>query len=409
MKNDLPALTGLNELYGGGVPSPFAATRALLDGIAPGHADVIDLTLGEPREQMPAFIAQKITETEHLFAKYPAVRGESLLRQAIADWLARRFNLDRGIDAQHEVIPVNGSREGLVYACLAAVGRKADVGQPAVAMCNPYYAAYAGAALASNAEPIYLYATAETGHLPDLDVLAADADLCTRLAALFICSPANPQGAIATTTYLHQALALARAHDFMLFVDECYSEIYNDDPPPGGLEAGAQTAERFQNLVVFNSLSKRSNLPGLRSGFCAGDASFLKKLIAIRNVIGPQMAGPIQHASAAAWCDEQHVENNRAAYRRKFDVCDRLIMGRFGYRRPDGGFFLWLDVHQFGGSRDATVTLWQQAGVKVLAGAFLAQADARGVNPGDDYIRVALVQDDQLIQEALERLTFVFA
>src|SRR5690606_1779601 len=201
-------------------------------------------------------------------------------------------------------------------------------------------------------------------------------------AAIYLCSPANPQGAVAEETYIAHALALARAHDFMLFFDECYSEIYSGIPPPGALEVAAKTPERFRNLVVFNSLSKRSNLPGLRSGFTAGDGAFLSELFEVRNLVGPQMPGPVQHVSAAVWTDDAHVAANRAAYSAKYDVADAVLGTRFGYSRPAGGFFLWLDVSHIGSCEHTALTLWKRFGVKVIPGAYLAQTGPRGTNPG---------------------------
>lgn len=400
---------GLQQLAAGDFPYPFSRTRELLAPYAPGLEPVIDLTLGEPRETMPAFTADKIKQAEGLFAKYPPINGYPELRRAIADWASRRYGPAVKLDAESEILPCNGSREGLFFAALPAVGRKALAAgtRPAVLMCNPYYAAYIGAALATNAEPIYLNATEETGHLPDLDRLSSDEALLERTAALYLCSPSNPQGKAASEAFIARALGLARRFGFMLFFDECYSELYSGMPPAGGLQVAVKTSERFENLVVFNSLSKRSNLPGMRSGFMAGDARFLKELAGIRNLIGPQMPGPTQMASAAIWAEDAHVEANRLAYRTKFDVCDQVLGSRFGYRRPDGGFFLWLDVAHFGGGVDTTVTLWKRAGVKVLPGAFLAQADRSGENPGEDFIRVALVADPATIRMALERIVAV--
>jgi aspartate/methionine/tyrosine aminotransferase len=214
---------------------------------------------------------------------------------------------------------------------------------------------------------------------------------------------------MADRAYITRALELARAWDFMLFVDECYSEIYTREAPIGALEIAIGTQERFRNLVVFNSLSKRSNVPGLRSGFCAGDGDFMEMLAEVRNVIGNQMPGPIQHASAAIWAEEQHVTTIRQAYRVKYDICDEVLGQRFGYKRPQGGFFLWLDVSQLGGSVEATVTLWKRCGVKVLPGAYLAQAGRSGRNPGEKYIRVALVTPPGETREALERIVSVAA
>ncbi len=404
-------MDGLKALASGAIISPFTRLRDLLEGVSSGHERPIDLTLGEPRENMPAFISDKIREAEALFAKYPPIKGSDELRGAIAGWLDRRFGLTGGkqIDAQAEVLPVNGSREGLYFAALPAVGRKDVKGRPAVLICNPYYQAYIGAALATGAEPIFLNATAETGHLPDLDAIVPDKELLSRTAAFYLASPANPQGAVASRAYLLRALELARAHNFMLFFDECYSELYNGSPPVGGLEVAADTDLRFDNVVVFNSLSKRSNLPGLRSGFCAGDPAFLATLAEVRNLVGPTMSGPIQHASAAAWGDEQHVVANRMAYRAKFDVCDEVLGTRYGYRRPEGGFFLWLDLSQFGGGVEGTVTLWKRSGVRVIPGAYLSQPGLDGINPGADYVRVALVAEPALIREALGRIVSLLA
>ena len=252
-------------------------------------------------------------------------------------------------------------------------------------------------------------ATAETGHLPDLDALEREPDLLARTVAFYLCSPANPQGAVADADYIRKALALARRHDFMLYFDECYSEIYTRDAPIGALQVALDTPERFKNLVVFNSLSKRSNLPGMRSGFAAGDGPFLETLAEIRNTIAPTMPGPIQHASAAAWSDEAHVEAIRQVYRGKFDVCDDVLAGRFGYARPAGGFFLWLDMSHLGGAEEAALTIWQRAGVRVIPGAYLAEADRAGINPGRSYVRIALVDDAAAVRQALERIVSVSA
>ncbi len=390
-------------LTSGSIISPFTQLRRLLHGIKAGDPKPIELTIGEPREAMPEFISAKLAEAMPLWGKYPPIRGSDDLRGAISRWLSRRYSLTSAVDPGKEIVVLNGSREGLFFACVPAVGRKDVRGQPAILMCNPYYSAYVSGALAVGAEPVYLNATRATGFLPDLDAIAADKALLARTAALFICSPANPQGAVADKGYIAKALGLARQHDFMLFLDECYSEIFTEAAPPGGLEVAGATADRFKNLVVFNSLSKRSNLPGLRSAFAAGDAAFLESYSEVRNMCAPTVPGPIQHASAAAWDDEVHVEAARAAYRRKFAIADEVLKGRFRYTRPAGGFCLWLDMSQNGGDREATVTLWKRKGVKVIPGSFLAQTGRDGTNPGANYVRVALVQDPATIREALER------
>ena len=399
----------LQSLTSGAIVSPFTQLRRLLNGIEPGHAKPIELTIGEPREAMPDFIVAKLDEAAALYGKYPPIRGSDDLRGAISGWLSRRYSIAAAVDPAREIVALNGSREGLFFACLPAVGRKAVTGRPAILMCNPYYSAYVAGALGVGAEAVYLNATAVTGFLPDLEDLARDKALLARTCALFINSPSNPQGTVASRDYILKALALARANDFMLFLDECYSEIYTGAAPVGGLEVAAATPERFRNLVVFNSLSKRSNLPGLRSGFAAGDPVFLDAYSEIRNMCAPTVPGPVQHASAAAWRDEAHVEAARAQYREKFDIADTILGTRYGYKRPAGGFCLWLDMGQFGGGSDATVTLWKRMGVKVIPGAFLAQTGRDGTNPGADFVRVALVQDPATIREALERMVSVLS
>ncbi len=400
---------GLAALTRGAILSPFTRTRRLLDGVAAGHARPINLTIGDPREVVPAFVPDRLGEANALFSTYPAIRASDDLRNAIAAWIGRRYGIAGEINPANEVLPVSGSREGLYFAAIPAAGRKRVQGQPIILIVNPFYQAYLGAAYATNCEPVFLNATAETGHLPDLDALERDRDVLARTVALYLCSPANPQGAVADAAYIRKALALARQHDFMLFFDECYSEIYTREPPAGALAVALATPERFKNLVVFNSLSKRSNLPGMRSGFAAGDGAFLESLAEIRNMIAPTMPGPVQHASAAVWSDEAHVVAIREAYRAKFDVCDDVLAGRFGYARPAGGFFLWLDMSHLGGAEQATLTIWQAGGVRVIPGAYLAEPDRAGVNPGRSYVRVALVEDAATVRQALERMVLVSA
>ena len=408
-----PIVSPHAALINGTILSPFTQLRRLLDDIPSGHAKPIELTIGEPREAMPNFIVAKLNEAAALYAKYPPIRGSDELKGAIAAWAVRRYDIPGGIDPAREILALNGSREGLFFACLPAMGRKAATlpkgARAAILMCNPYYSAYVAGALGVGAEAVFLNATKATGFLPDLDELASDTQLLARTAALFICSPSNPQGAVACPAYIKRALMLAHSHGFMLFLDECYSEIYTQAPPIGGLEVAAHTPQRFANLVVFNSLSKRSNLPGLRSGFCAGDATFLEAYGEIRNMCAPQVPGPVQHASAAAWADEAHVEVARDAYRAKFDIADKVLAGKFDYERPAGGFCLWLDMSQIGGGEHAAVTLWKSLGVKVIPGAYLAQAGSNGINPGTNYVRVALVADVASVREALERIVFVTA
>lgn len=398
-----PFNQGLARLARGPFLSPFSRLRQLLANVEPG-LEPIDLALGEPREGMPGFVIDRVREAAASFARYPPIRGIEPLRQAIAGWIDRRYGLRAPVDPDREVLPVSGSREGLCFAVLCAAGRRDLVRPPALLLPNPHYVAYVGAALAANAEPVFLDATAATGHLPDLDALSADVGLLERTVGFILCTPANPQGAVADRAYLARAIELARRYDFMLFVDECYSEIYADEAPPGGLEVASLTPDRFRNVVVLNSLSKRSNLPGLRSGFCAGDPEFIDRLAELRNVIGPQISGPLQHASAAVWADDAHVEALRRAYATKYAICDELLEGRWGYRRPAGGFFLWLDIAPLGDSEATALALWSHCGVKVLPGAYIAHAGPAGHGPGDRHVRVALVHGPALIREALQRI-----
>lgn len=403
----MDSTSGLEAMVQGKLLSPFTRLRRLLDGVPPGHVRPIEMTVGDPKEAMPGFVVDRMAEAKQTLSSYPAIRGSDDLRRTIGVWIERRYGLAGAIDALREVHPLNGSREGLFYAIIPARGRKRVSGAPAVLLPNPYYHTYLGAVSTVNAEPVFLSATAATGHLPDLDALERDTDTLERTIAFYLCSPANPQGAVASPAYIRRALQLARKHDFMLFFDECYSEIYTGEPPTGGLQVAATTPDRYRNIVVFNSLSKRSNLPGLRSGFVAGDGDFIETLAEVRNIVGPQMPGVVQAASIGCWSEEQHVAVIRQAYRAKFDLCDQLLSGRMGYARPQGGFFLWLDMSHLGGGVEATLTLWKRVGVRVVPGAYLSQADRHGFNPGEKYVRVALVHPLATIREALERIVSV--
>ncbi|MEZ5909226.1 MAG: aminotransferase class I/II-fold pyridoxal phosphate-dependent enzyme [Hyphomicrobiaceae bacterium] len=387
----------------GSIVSPFVKLRDLLDGLQPGAAP-IDMTIGEPKHAMPSFLMERISEAAADFGKYPPNAGSDDLRRAIADWLERRYRLDGRLDPMRHVIAIAGSREGLFSGIFPARERRRMVTRPAVLIPNPFYQVYAGAAISAGAEPVYLGATHNTGFLPDLDALESDPELLSRTIAFYLCSPANPQGTVADKAYLARAIGLARRHGFMLFADECYSEVYTREPPPGALEVAAEMGEGFANVIVYNSLSKRSNLPGLRMGLAAGDPEFIALLSQFRAVTAPQVPLPVQHAAAAIWRDEAHVEASRALYRQKFDDADRILGGRFGYVRPGGGFFIWLDASRFGGGETATVTLWKRCGVKVLPGAYLTRGSGTDGNPGSAYIRVALVQDAPTTRQGLERI-----
>ena len=379
--------------------SPFARLAERLEGIAPGRPP-INLSVGEPQHPIPDFVGPVLAQNLPDFGRYPAIRGTDAFREAVAAWLGRRFGLGTALDPARHVVVLSGSREGLFLAALTAAQRKRTE-RPAILVPNPYYQAYGAGAQAAGAELVPLAATRESGFLPDLDAL--EPALLERTLALYLATPSNPQGAVASHDYLTHAVALARRHGFMLFLDECYSEIYTDAPPAGGLEA-AQGLGGFDQVVVFNSLSKRSSLPGLRIGFAAGDPDFLDAYAQFRNVAGPQVPLPAQAVAVRAYADEAHVEANRALYRTKFSIADQILGGRFGYRRPPGGFFLWLDMTEAGGGEAAAVRLWREAGLRVLPGGYLTTETADGRNPGAAYLRVALVADIETTAEALRRI-----
>ncbi|MGA8946864.1 MAG: aminotransferase class I/II-fold pyridoxal phosphate-dependent enzyme [Pseudolabrys sp.] len=384
--------------------SPFVRLTELIAGIEPGKP-VINLSVGEPQHPIPNFVGPTLDAHLADFGRYPANKGIEPFRRAVASWLGRRYSLARPIDPESEVLVLNGTREGLFLAAIAAkrwVTRHA--GKPAVLIPNPFYAAYAAGALAADCEPVYLPTTRESGFLPDLDAL--DEALLSRTVACYIASPSNPQGAVADRAYLDRFASLARRFGFLIFADECYCEIYSGNAPAGMLEAAGPD---FANVVVFHSLSKRSNLPGLRVGFAAGDRRFLAPYLELRNVAAPQVPTPAQYVAIAAYGDEAHVQENRKLYSAKFDLADQIVGGRYGYERPAGGFFLWLDISKHGSSEMVTKKLWSGAGVRVVPGRYLAREQNDGSNPGEGYIRVAMVQDKAATAEALHRLVAVLS
>jgi N-succinyldiaminopimelate aminotransferase len=379
--------------------SPFARTAELLAPYKPGKP-LITLSLGEPQHPVPDFVGPVLAQHIADFGRYPIAKGIEPFRQSAASWLSRRFQLPRPVDPEHEILVLNGSREGLFFAALTAVRYVGERrGRPAILMPNPFYPAYGAGARAAGCEQIYLPTTVANGFLPDLDTLD-DATLA-RTVAVYIASPANPQGAVASHDYFRRLKQLADRFGFIILSDECYSEIYTRDAPGSALECAGPD---FTNVIAFQSLSKRSNLPGMRVGFAAGDRKFLSAFHELRNVAAPQVPVPLQHVAAAAYGDEAHVEENRKLYRIKFDLADQILANRYGYRRPAGGFCVWLDVSARGGDEAATVKLYKEAGVRVIPGSYLAREQSDGFNPGAGYIRLALVSDSESTAEALHRL-----
>jgi len=349
---------------------------------------------------VPDFVGPVLAQHIVDFGRYPLARGIEPFRRAVARWLSGRFQLPRPVDPESEVLVLNGSREGLFFAALTAVryvGQRR--GRPAILMPNPFYPAYGAGARAADCEQIYLPTTLANGFLPDLDAL--DEMTLARTVAFYIASPANPQGSVASRDYFRKLKQLADRFGFVILSDECYSEIYTRHAPGSALECAGPD---FTNVVVFQSLSKRSNLPGMRVGFAAGDSKFLSAFHELRNVAAPQVPMPLQQVAVAAYGDETHVEENRKLYRIKFDLADQILAGRYGYNRPAGGFCVWLDVSAHGGDEATTVKLYREAGVRVIPGSYLARPQSDGFNPGAGYIRLALVSDSESTAEALHRL-----
>ncbi|MGD1935597.1 MAG: aminotransferase class I/II-fold pyridoxal phosphate-dependent enzyme [Candidatus Phaeomarinobacter sp.] len=388
-----------------GMPeSPFARLRALLDGVEAG-GPAINLSLGEPRHPQPDFVVPTLTDAASGFGKYPPALGTPDFRAACAGWLERRYGLEGVMDADAMVLPANGTREALFNIAQVIAPLSAGKHRPSVLLPNPFYQCYAAAALGAGADPIYLNATADTGHLPDLTSL--NEEELERAAALYICSPANPQGAAADMDYWTQLIKTARAHNITIVADECYADIYTGTPPTGILEAAHKSGLGFEGIITFHSLSKRNNLPGLRSGFSAGDPDLPSAFGKFRSLAAPQVPLPVMADSIAARKYDTDAAANRALYDKKFATAERIIGNRFGFKRPDGGFFLWLDMAEAGGGEKTALTLWRDAGIRVLPGGYLSR-DTENGNPGTDYIRIALVGDEDETARALTRMTEIF-
>jgi N-succinyldiaminopimelate aminotransferase len=382
-------------------PYPFERLRVLLAGAAPPPGlRAIPLSIGEPKHEPPAFVAQALAAALGTLGTYPTTAGIPELRIAIARWLERRYGLPQGhVSEETQVLPVNGTREGLFSFVQAAVDPGAR--QPAVLMPNPFYQIYEGATLLAGAEPVYLDCRAADGYLPDLD--AVPDSTWARCQVLFLCSPGNPTGAVMPESLLRRALDLAVRHGFVVAADECYSEIYADDarPPCGLLQAAYRAGNAsFERCVVFHSLSKRSSVPGLRSGFVAGDARLLEAFRLYRTYHGCALPVHTQLASVPAWNDERHVEANRRLYREKFARVVPILAEALPVERPEGAFYLWLEA---GDDEAFARGLYEQAHVTVLPGTYLAREGVAG-NPGRCRVRVSLVASVADTVEAAHRI-----
>ena len=374
----------------------FPRLRRLLDGHSPG-GEILHMSIGEPKHAYPAWIGDVIAENLQGFASYPPNAGSPDLLAAIAGWVKRRYGV--ALNADTQIASLNGTREGLFNACLALCPEKTAGGkQPVVLTPNPFYQVYATAGAAVGAEVVFVSATAATNYLPDYGSLPTE--ILDRTEIAYICSPSNPQGAVADADYLANLLALAEKHDFRVFSDECYAEIYRDTPPTGALEAAHKIGSDPERVFVFHSLSKRSNLPGLRSGFVAGGPDSIARIKQLRDFSGAPVPLPLQKVSEKVWADDVHVQENRALYREKFDIAEQIFQGTNGFSTPDAGFFLWLPVDD---GEQSALKLWRETGILALPGSYLSR-EIDGEDPGKKYLRVALVAPKKDVQRGLTQL-----
>ena len=377
---------------------PFERLRDLLAGATPADIAPISMGVGEPRHPAPEVFLHALTEAADDFCRYPTTHGSPILREAIAHWLTRRFQL-QGVDPEAQVIPCAGTREALFSIAQAVVGRP---GKPVVLVPNPFYQIYEGAALWAGGTPHFVPTTPENGFLPDYAALPES--VLERTSLLYLCTPGNPTGRVAPPEYLERLIHLADRYDFVLASDECYSEIYPDEaaPPVGLLQvATAMGRHDFARCLAFHSLSKRSNLPGARCGFVAGDAGILAGYLRLRTYTGCAIPPPIQKAAIAAWNDEDHVRINRAAYREKFAAVKQILDPVLPITLPDAGFYLW--VRAPGGGEALARRLFEACNITVLPGAYLARS-VDGVCPGTEFVRMALVDQLDQCREAARRI-----
>lgn len=390
---------------------PFQRLAALLEGLEPGQptpgAAALMMSIGEPQHPVPALVAEVLATQGSGWGKYPPIAGTPEFKAALSGWLSRRYGLPAGMVPPEAILPASGTREALYMIAQAVVPPQKAGAAPLVLMPNPFYQVYLGGVIMQGAEPLLIDAGPENGFLPDYAALAPE--VLERAAMVIVCSPANPQGAVVELEQWKTLVQLARQYDFVLVADECYSEIYAKTPPAGVLEACHALGGSLDHVLVFNSLSKRSSVPGLRSGFVAGDPKVIQRFQRLRAYAAAGMPFPLQAVSAALWNDEAHVVENRQRYQDKLKDAAEIFGSRFGYQTPAGGFFLWLNV---GNGEDATRRLWAEGGIKVLPGRYLARdrvdPETGAVsNVGADYIRVALVQDRATTRQGLERIVSV--
>ncbi|MGW3183779.1 aminotransferase class I/II-fold pyridoxal phosphate-dependent enzyme [Kitasatospora sp. NPDC001119] len=381
---------------------PFPRIAALLEGIDPAlGVTPVDLTIGEPRFAPPAWLGAALGARQDLLGKYPPNQGPDWFRRAAAGWLENRFGLPQGTVGMDAVFPTSGAREALFQ--LGLLADATDSSRRLLAMPTPHYAPYRAAAALCGLQAFNMPAVAAHGHLPDLGLI--DEDRGPRTAMLILCTPSNPEGAIAPVSYLRRAITLARTYGFILAVDECYSEIYLGDEPTGALQVCQEMhdgeGDPFRNVLVVNSLSKRSSAAGLRTGIVAGDRALIAAFIALRSYIGGTTPLPNLAAAAELLADETHVNAVRESYRDTFAAADRILARLPGYRKPEAGMFLWLRVRN---DEEAAVRAWRDAAVRGVPGSYLGPAGWDGSHPGKGYLRLAMVHGAQETAVALTRL-----
>ncbi|WP_166418071.1 aminotransferase class I/II-fold pyridoxal phosphate-dependent enzyme [Cochlodiniinecator piscidefendens] len=370
----------------------FPRLRSLLDAHAPG-GEVVHMTIGEPKHAFPAWITDVIAEHAHEFGRYPANDGTPELQAAIAGWIKQRYGVC--LEPASQVMALNGTREGLYNAAMALCPETKNGATPVILTPNPFYQVYAVAGASVGAEVHFAPANADTNHLPDF--AAVPEELLERTTIAYVCSPANPQGAVADREYWVRLIKLAERYDFRIFADECYSEIYRDTPPVGALEVAKDIGADPERILIFHSLSKRSNLPGLRSGFVAGGAQSIKEIKQLRAYSGAPLPMPLQRVAEKVWADEVHVIENRRLYVEKYAIADEIFADVAGYQSPEAGFFLWLPVED---GEQAALKVWRETGVRVLPGAYLSRT-VNNYNPGQSYVRVAMVAPKEEMQRGL--------
>ena len=379
----------------------FPRLRTLLKNVKTPTTEV-PMHIGEPTHGFPDFVLEKLLENLSGFNSYPPNDGTTGLLSGISNWISKRYNVPE-LNYEENVISLNGTREGLFNAAIALSPITKKKKTPAILLPNPFYQCYMVAAKAAGAEPIFVPALSDNNFLPNYNQLSAE--VLNRVTLCYICSPSNPQGAIASHDYWKNLLNMAESYDFKILADECYSEIYRKNKPPGAIESFFKLGANPERLIIFNSLSKRSNLPGLRSGFAAGGKETITVLKKLRSYSGSPCPTPLQFVAEAAWRDEQHVINNRSLYEEKLNLADRIFKNNYGYNSPEAGFFLWISIRD---GEASAVDLWRDFGVKVLPGSYLSNENYKtfnSQNPGKNYIRVALVRPIQELEIGLEAIS----